>query len=496
MKLIKEEIIRTADASPLKLFEQGIKTELTRRNYTATLRRVMCEILEDILAGDFEERTRQFVQNAKDDPDWATDIMLNVSRMLRERTELPKDDPDYLNPTSLPAYFKPIKKLFDMNNVSIPWKRVFATFPEADNIHDTKGWTRDEIAAMLEHTRDLMDKAMVLVLASSGVRLGGLELTWGDLTPIYLVDGRLTADPDKDGEVACVALNVYAGSSENYTAFATPEAYRALQAYGRTWAEMMKCQAGPKDPIFLATKLLPRPIKTPAIAMRIRRMASKAGLRNQDSKNGPRFNTQLVHGFRKFFNKTCKEAMSGDTVAVTTRLEYMMGHRGLVALDRNYFKTDMLEMAAVYLEAVPDLTISDVDRLKNSTQRMSANIQELESKDASIDDLQKKVADLEKHNREVTGELERVKSEKGISSESAESIMEIMHRMKKDHDADIVKIKAEGKEDMDRMRVVVEKMMRVIHTDSETIDDLIAEVREVSGDESRHRNYSKVRYLR
>ena len=185
MKLVKEEIIRTVDTSPLQLFEQGIRNATTRRKYTATPRRVMCEILEDILAGDFEERTRQFVQHAKDDPDWATDIMLSVSWKLRERTRLPKDDPDYLNPTSLPAYFKPIKKLFDMSSVSIPWKRVYATFPEKDNIHDTKGWTRDEIAAMLEHTRDPMDKAMVPVLASSGVRLGGLELTWGDLTPIY-----------------------------------------------------------------------------------------------------------------------------------------------------------------------------------------------------------------------------------------------------------------------------------------------------------------------
>lgn len=482
MKLAKEEIIRTADASPLKLFAQGIKTELTRRKYTATLRRVMCEILEEILEGDFEERTRQFVQHAKDDPDWATDIMLSVSWKLRERTRLPKDDPGYLNPTSLPAYFKPIKKLFDMNNVSIPWKRVYATFPEEDNIHDTKGWTREEIAAMLEHTRDPMDKAMVLVLASSGVRLGGLELTWGDLTPIYLVDGRLTADPDKGSEVACVAINVYAGSPENYTTFATPEAYRALQAYGHTWAKMMKHQAGPKDPIFLATKLLPRPIKTPAIAMRIRRMAVKAGLRNQDSKNGPRFNIQLVHGFRKFFNKTCKEALSGDTVAITTRLEYMMGHQGLVALDQNYFKTDMLEMAATYVKAMPDLTISDVDRLKNSTRRMSANIQELESeKNASIADLQKKVAELEKHNREVTGALERAKSEKGVSGESAESMMEMMHRMKKDYDATIEKIRAEHKEEMARMQRGVDKLVSAIRIDSKMIDDLEDEVKEASG---------------
>ena len=36
MKLKKEKIVRTADASPFKLFKQGIKTEMTRRKYTAT----------------------------------------------------------------------------------------------------------------------------------------------------------------------------------------------------------------------------------------------------------------------------------------------------------------------------------------------------------------------------------------------------------------------------------------------------------------------------
>ena len=137
------------------------------------------------------------------------------------------------------------------------------------------------------------------------------------------------------------------------------------------------------------------------------------------------------------------------------RAEYMMGHKGLVALARNYFKTNTLEMAAVYVKVAPDLTIDDAERLKNSTKRMSANIQELESeKDASIADLQKKVADLEEHTREVASALERAKSEKGISGGSAESMIEMMRQMKKDHDAAVEKIRAERKEDMDRMRKV------------------------------------------
>ena len=141
----------------------------------------------------------------------------------------------------------------------------------------------------------------------------------------------------------------------------------------------------------------------------------------------------------------------------------------------------MLEVAAAYVKAMPDLTISDVDRLKNSTRRMSANIQELESeKNASIADLQKKVAELETHNRGVTGALERAKSEKGVSGESAESMMEMMHHMKKDYDATI-KIRAEHKEDMVRMQKAVDKLVSVIRIDSKMIGDLEDEVEEASG---------------
>lgn len=141
-------------------------------------------------------------------------------------------------------------------------------------------------------------------------------------------------------------------------------------------------------------------------------------------------------------------------------------------------------MAAVYVKVAPDLTIDDAESLKNSAKRMSANIQDLESeKDASIADLRMNVADLEEHTREVASALERAKSEKGISGGSAESIIETMRQMKKDHDAAVEKIRAERKEDMDRMRKVVDNLMCVMRIDSETIAELEAEVEKTSEDE-------------
>ena len=40
-----------------------------------------------------------------------------------------------------------------------------------DNVAASRDWTRVEIARMLEHTRDEMERALILVLTSSGARI-------------------------------------------------------------------------------------------------------------------------------------------------------------------------------------------------------------------------------------------------------------------------------------------------------------------------------------
>ena len=74
----------------------------------------------------------------------------------------------------------------------------------------------------------------------------------------------------------------------------------------------------------------------------------------------------------------------------------MLGHLGLVPLDKNYFKTSMLELAREYVTVVPDLTTRDTQRLKESNKRMSANMRELKSeKETQMAELRKKVSRTE-----------------------------------------------------------------------------------------------------
>jgi hypothetical protein len=64
-------------------------------------------------------------------------VLLTFSRKLRDRTELDPSDQNHMNPESFDNFFKPIKKLLDMNDVPVVWKRIYATFPEKNNGNKT-----------------------------------------------------------------------------------------------------------------------------------------------------------------------------------------------------------------------------------------------------------------------------------------------------------------------------------------------------------------------
>lgn len=114
MKITRDNLVKIED-DPLELFYQGFKSQITRVSYTNKLRKILCDYLEDVLEGSFENRAAQLVYKAKENPQEALRILLSLSKMLRDRTEKEPSDKDYLNPSSFNNFFKPIKKILDMN---------------------------------------------------------------------------------------------------------------------------------------------------------------------------------------------------------------------------------------------------------------------------------------------------------------------------------------------------------------------------------------------
>lgn len=116
----------------------------------------MCDFFEDVLEGTFEEMASQLVHKAKSDPEWITSLLLTLSKKLKERTDLQRINDDYLSPNSFSRFFKPIRKLLDMNDVPVAWKRICYTFPQRDNTYyDSRGYTREKIQKMLGFCQNL-----------------------------------------------------------------------------------------------------------------------------------------------------------------------------------------------------------------------------------------------------------------------------------------------------------------------------------------------------
>ena len=374
MKLKKNRGRSISEQDPLTLFHAAIRSTKTDKGYTNTLRWFLCDVMEKVLHGTFEERVKEFVEIGKNNPDKMLGILVELSVIVRERTNKDRNDADYLNPSTIPNYFSPIKKLLNVNDVSVNWKRVTNTFPELDNVNKTQGWTREDIRLMLDHTKNARNRALILTLASSGVRRGGVLLRWGDLTPIYDMDGKMVKEEDLEGRMSgepeCVAVNVYRRTFEEYVTFITPEAYRTIMEYAVEWEADVGKKPEDDDPIFKSNGKVLNGLTASGINNIVREIALSAGVWRKNPDNPSRGEIPTLNGFRRFFNKTLKDTPSRESpLSVLTKVEFMMGHKDLLSLDSDYYKTNLQELAYTYVNAVPNLTISESERLRQAGRR-------------------------------------------------------------------------------------------------------------------------------
>ena len=409
VKLEKKDVLQTADDA-LTLFRAGIKSEVTRATYEKRLKEFLCGTLENYLDGnktlrekqrqqilaednnkkiemvldaDFSTRANELVQKTKKNPDETIGMLLAYSSKLKKRCEKPKEDPDYLNPNTVPNMFKPIKKLFKMNGLHFEWERITATYPEAETNRDMRGYTREEIATILKFTNPL-ESAVTHLASSSGIRRGGFNFTWDCIKPVYRRNDNLVMgnyDDEDDSDTICGIITVYAGSNEQYFAMFTPEAWEAIKVYRTKWRSDTLKEPQPKDPFLKRAGNSVISLSCDAIANRLNKILKKAKIREPLEAGKRNYDVPIMNGFRRFFNKINKETFSKDSpLAALIKKEMMLSHTGLLKLDKNYFQTHWKELVDEYLEAVPSLTISAEHRVKAENKRLRKEKSNLEQK--------------------------------------------------------------------------------------------------------------------
>jgi integrase len=293
-------------------------------------------------------------------------------------------DNEKLTPTSVQVYLAGIMTFYKMNDIEPRRHKINKYLPEDQKIHDDRAYTTAEIARILEHC-DLRVKAAVLLLASSGIRIGALsELKVKHLTKIEKYN--------------LYKLKVYAGFTkyEHFT-FSTPEAATAMDAYfeyRQRYGEKINPDAPvireefDRDDLLLAKH--PRKLGCTHIGDLIYHAAQRAGIFEithmiEGQKTGQKRNDiPRAHGFRKFFETNLVRAKLQEPIP-----EMLLGHD--IGLKKHYLRLSEEEIMEEYTKAVDFLTINEESRLKKKVQEMTTQSDRLDNLQEQIEMLGQKL---------------------------------------------------------------------------------------------------------
>jgi len=116
---------------------------------------------------------------------------------------------------ALHNYVAAASKFYLINDINLNLKRVNRFMPEHVKIRKDRGYRPDEILKLLELANE-RTRALILVLASTGVRVGAI--------PTLRV-----SDLEDKGDI--YKVTVYNNTREEYFTYCTPESKQALQTY-------------------------------------------------------------------------------------------------------------------------------------------------------------------------------------------------------------------------------------------------------------------------
>ena len=213
--------------------------------------------------------------------------------------------------------------------------------------------TVEEIQQILS-VCDLRSKAMVLLMISSGVRIGALHsMQIRDLTEINF-----------QGKVKLYRVEVYARTRDRYFTFTTPECYNAIQEY-QNFRTRCGEQLGDKSPLFRKhfNRLDPFTINVPkfllddSVEKIMDEVLRKSGVKTSEAMRS--------HALRKGFMSTCER-----TGMKSINVKMLLGHS--IGVENSYYKPTDDDLLNDYMTHTADaLTIDPTKRLEKQIEAQS-----------------------------------------------------------------------------------------------------------------------------
>jgi site-specific recombinase XerC len=200
--------------SPYENFKYALRSKDVQRQYPSLLDKFLNFLQYN---GDLESKCKQLYMLGKENNSLLQSHIIKFCIYQKRRI-----DSNEISEGTLRNYLKPLKLFFEMNDITLPWKKIIKGLSSPKQAADDRCPTVEEIKKLLLDYPDRRLKVIVLVMLSSGVRVGAWNwLKWKHVIPVY----------DKNNNLLAAKLQVYAGEDEEYFSFVTPEAYSALKDY-------------------------------------------------------------------------------------------------------------------------------------------------------------------------------------------------------------------------------------------------------------------------
>jgi integrase len=312
-----------------------------------------------------------------------------------------------------------LKHFYEMNDIVLNWKKINRFVGEKMRTVKDRPYTREEIRKMLDKC-DERKRVMILLLASTGIRIGALPL---------LKLRHLTKEVKHD----LYQVTVYEGTSSQYVTFCTPECTRAIDEY-KEYRIRYGEKLTPESPLIREQfdkndqfrSVRGKHVARSTLMSTIREIIYDAGLRSHMSSPSPslqpetegratttttiakRKEVMQIHGLRKFYDTATTQAGVHPLY-----VEMLLGHD--IALKGSYFKPtekDLLEgngKMLGYLAAIDALTINEENRLKHEVVELRAELNGAAPKDM--------VEYLSRENQSLKLQMEKVQQEQDAKFE-------------------------------------------------------------------------------
>lgn len=326
------------------------------------------------LRGDIYEQSISFVKRYKEqDGEELERQLIMFAGFQKERVEKKE-----ISPSTAPNYFKAVKLYLESNRMgrNVSWKFVSKAMPRGFSFADDRAPTLEEIQKLLEFP-DRRIKPLVLILVSSGIRIGAFEeLRWKHITPIH----------DKEtNEITAAKIVVYPGDREQYYSYLTPECYHALEEwmdYRSSCGEQINKESFVMRDIWQYDDKVgiarPKPLNSFAITRLLNRAWQSQKIRPKLEKGSKRHEFKTAHGFRKYFKTQMEQAR-----VPSIKVELLLGHS--LGVTDSYARFSEEQMLQDYLIGADYVTVNQTvvlinKSLKKQEETIQKSLKEMEEK--------------------------------------------------------------------------------------------------------------------